>query len=255
MGKYKEKAINEANKAEPREDEGSVNADFIEEILENHKKELKNLREMEETVENNEVDYNSELKSYKQRVAFGADLNRGVLYLIKEYINCLYNNTVESENFVVNNIYFVNNFKDFNYANTIVDEFLNTGFLVDVKYKGELDLIFNIHCYINSEGRERICMALSSKHDTYYAGNKIYKKLLDEAIRNSGLKGSCFAFYGELNQGWYFPKISKRDLSDIYIPDDLMDDVKFYEDHFDAEGGINEIFTFRTPRDRENGSQ
>ncbi len=118
-------------------------------------------------------------------------------------------------------------------------------FKVDLDYKDEFS-IFVVLSRFQVDGNWVSSISFTSNKSSYVNSEFIYKKIVYGALAHSNLKGSYFIMpYNEL--AWDKRTLEKRDYGDIYLPKEIMEDLKLFTGLFEKKGEIMRYLFAGTP--------
>lgn len=179
-------------------------------------------------------------KKFESVVDFEFGLNDAIFEVLRKYFNNIYNGVYEEEDNIisVNAIHRFAGIEDVAPIDEISFDILNCCNVIDFTFKGEIECTFVMYGYINSRNMKTIVGRVHTKTPTKYRGEAIHKDVLDEAIRKSDLKGAYVVFEHEIKAGWDIKELEEKSFEDIFVPEDILEDIKLYNNYYETEGKL-----------------
>lgn len=174
-------------------------------------------------------------KEFSSMQSIGFSLGYGEYHILKEFFDHIYNEVEEDATFFIKNMKMINGISEVSYVTQCPPDPLNMCICLDALFD-DTPFMINIYSYIDQRGIKHIDMSLKSKFSTYYDLNWVKKTILEKAISSSGLRGSNIEFLGALKDGWKELDAQVRTFDDIFVPEEIMKDIRLYKDYFDKTG-------------------
>ena len=169
-------------------------------------------------------------QSYLSHIHYGFRHNYPTFKIFSDFFNIIYQNEEKRKLYGISNLSFLS------YSRFTQDISLgeNTGLMnIVFKYK-DLQLCMGFEKYKEC-GEFHYSIDVSSVEKTQIIGDHIYKLLFDSALQESDLKGKFIEM--PMNKfDWTVRDIEKRTFGDIYLPNDVMDDIKLFYNVFSGNG-------------------
>lgn len=128
----------------------------------------------------------------------------------------------------------IQNFPEDNF-NIVTDSFDRDG--VSISFIFDNQKYFVKFCKYRDGDHMFYSIMVKSENEVKYSGNFIFKYLLYNALTVSNLKGSYFTMSRNRFE-WDIKTLENRTFDDIFLPNDITEDLKLYVDIFKKSGRI-----------------
>jgi len=181
---------------------------------------------------------------YPSKIDVGNVINTPMLKILFDYFNVLNANKKMQKSHGLQVDGFVDNRN--NMVNNLPEQATSAlSYKVIVKYKDEFTFLVVLSRYY-TDGKWISHVGLTSSKSTYISSDFLYKKVIYSAIAHSNLKGSYFIMNpNELS--WNKKSLEKRDFSDVYLPEKIMQDLELFTGLFEKKGELMRYLLAGTP--------
>lgn len=183
--------------------------------------------EFDDFVDNNQ--------NYKSKINYYDDVSRPIMVVFFNYVNMLSHNKNNLNNSVVDDVKFEGILDN---GNTFIDylpDYPPTTFkytaILGIKNGNSISVVFN--AFIEGNQLRNVIRISSMDVDTS-SSEAVYDILFDKAVKASNLKGSYLTI-GDENLTWKVNELKDISFDDVFLPQDLMDDLVTYTKLFESK--------------------
>jgi len=162
------------------------------------------------------------INKYKARIDISLELNRPLFKIFSDYFNILKQNKKLQE---LNKTKVIGFFKDeFFIENVSLGENYGVEIVFLELQRLTISFTFSTH-KVNNEVVYNL--SISSEQNTNIVSNSIYKKILEDSIQESNLRGNYLTMNVD-TLSWSISELEYRNLSDIFVPQKIYNDLELY---------------------------
>lgn len=181
---------------------------------------------------------------YISKISQGQNVNTPMLKIIFDYFNVLNDRKkmqkehgLTVQGFIDNRNEYVDNLPERAQGSINVK--------VELLYKDEFSLFVVLSRFM-TDGQWYSNISFTSNKATYVSAEFMYKKIVYSALSHSNLKGSYFVMPAN-ELGWEKKTLEKRDFSDVYLPNKIMQNLELFTGLYTKKGEIMRYLFAGTP--------
>lgn len=178
---------------------------------------------------------NNYINDYQSRISHEIESNVAIFRIFDTYFHKLINNKkLQKDTGIKLLTPLINNITNSSFS-VMDNSFGQEGISFLVEFKGTL---FTLRLKRYRQQQEMIHeIYVQSYDDTKYSGEFMYKYLLFNALESSKLKGSYFTMPRDVFD-WEIKNMELKTFDDIFLPDDIMEDLNLYVDIYEKHDRI-----------------